>query len=219
MRAPRPLSLICGALICAGFSILGANAAVDIFLKLEMSGQPSMERIPALGFRADAPARMDSMTGTVTSKHHDMQTQREASSGMATGKQAAVKSPRDAASGMPTGKRMHKPFVIVKQIDKATPLLAKALTSNETIPSVEIMFVGDVDGDGRPDSHAVRMSNVSVVAIQPGMGQAGSMRTEEIAFSYSKLEIDGKDATGEDVMKRTFIAPHVLERSSSSSTR
>ena len=28
-----------------------------------------------------------------------------------------IVSPRDAASGMPTGKRMHKPFVITKEID------------------------------------------------------------------------------------------------------
>lgn len=32
-------------------------------------------------------------------------------------------SPRDPASGLPTGKRMHKPFVITKELDKATPLL------------------------------------------------------------------------------------------------
>ena len=33
-------------------------------------------------------------------------------------------SPRDPASGLPTGKRMHKPFVITKELDKshAAPL-------------------------------------------------------------------------------------------------
>ncbi len=28
---------------------------------------------------------------------------------------------RDAASGLPTGKRMHKPFVITKEIDTSSP--------------------------------------------------------------------------------------------------
>src|SRR4051812_14321537 len=28
---------------------------------------------------------------------------------------------RDPASGLPTGKRMHKPFVITKEIDKSSP--------------------------------------------------------------------------------------------------
>ncbi|HJT17187.1 MAG TPA: type VI secretion system tube protein Hcp [Thermoanaerobaculia bacterium] len=30
---------------------------------------------------------------------------------------------RDPASGLPTGKRMHKPFVITKELDKSSPLL------------------------------------------------------------------------------------------------
>lgn len=37
----------------------------------------------------------------------------------------AIVSPRDAASGLPTGKRQHKPFVITKEYDKSSPLLAR----------------------------------------------------------------------------------------------
>ncbi|MEP6724275.1 MAG: hypothetical protein ABJC98_00590, partial [Bacteroidota bacterium] len=59
-------------------------------------------------------------------------TAREAGSGLATGRRSVivtgdvdgdgfddytVVSPRDAASGLPTGKRMHKPFVITKELD------------------------------------------------------------------------------------------------------
>jgi len=36
-----------------------------------------------------------------------------------------IVSPRDAASGLPTGKRQHKPFVITKELDKSSPILAK----------------------------------------------------------------------------------------------
>lgn len=32
-----------------------------------------------------------------------------------------IASPRDAASGLPTGKRMHKPFVITKELDRSSP--------------------------------------------------------------------------------------------------
>lgn len=32
-----------------------------------------------------------------------------------------IVSPRDAASGLPTGKRMHKPFVITKELDRNSP--------------------------------------------------------------------------------------------------
>ena len=33
-----------------------------------------------------------------------------------------VKSPRDVATGQSSGKRMHKPFVITKELDKSTPM-------------------------------------------------------------------------------------------------
>ena len=50
-----------------------------------------------------------------------------------TGIDHEVISPRDAASGLPTGKRQHKPFSITKPIDRATPLLYRALLDNENI--------------------------------------------------------------------------------------
>jgi len=48
-----------------------------------------------------------------------------------------VSSPRDPASGLPTGKRVHKPFVIVKQLDKASPGLFMAAVTNENLTSVD----------------------------------------------------------------------------------
>src|SRR4029453_16747997 len=51
-----------------------------------------------------------------------------------------IVSPRDPASGLPTGKRMHKPFVITKELDKASPLLQNALVNNETISEWMLQF-------------------------------------------------------------------------------
>ena len=34
-----------------------------------------------------------------------------------------IQAPRDLSSGQATGKRMHKPFIISKEIDKNTPLI------------------------------------------------------------------------------------------------
>src|SRR5829696_8166488 len=51
-----------------------------------------------------------------------------------------IVSPRDAASGLPTGKRMHKPFVITKELDKSTPLLYNVLVNNENITEWELQF-------------------------------------------------------------------------------
>src|SRR5205814_6325057 len=51
-----------------------------------------------------------------------------------------IVSPRDPASGLPTGKRMHKPFVITKELDKSSPLLYSVLTNNENIPTWQLEF-------------------------------------------------------------------------------
>jgi hypothetical protein len=50
----------------------------------------------------------------------------------------AAASPRDAASGLPTGKRQHKPFVITKSVDKASPLLAQAAASGKKLTRVRV---------------------------------------------------------------------------------
>ncbi|WP_458024188.1 type VI secretion system tube protein TssD, partial [Pseudomonas aeruginosa] len=47
---------------------------------------------------------------------------------------------RDPQSGQPTGQRVHKPVVITKVFDKASPLLLAALTSGERLTKVEIQW-------------------------------------------------------------------------------
>ncbi|MBV5313463.1 MAG: hypothetical protein JZU47_09215 [Prolixibacteraceae bacterium] len=63
----------------------------------------------------------------------------------------AIVSPRDAASGLPTGKRMHKPYVITKEYDKSSPVLAKG---------------GSGGGSGK-----VSMSDLSVTLTSKGKTQ------------------------------------------------
>lgn len=47
-----------------------------------------------------------------------------------------IVSPRDMASGLPTGKRMHKPFVITKELDKSSPLLARESPTKQSTGKV-----------------------------------------------------------------------------------
>ena len=49
-------------------------------------------------------------------------------------------TPREAATGALTGRRQHRPLTVVKRIDKATPLLLKALCMNETVTKAEFRF-------------------------------------------------------------------------------
>src|SRR6187401_2230480 len=51
-----------------------------------------------------------------------------------------IMSPRDAASGLPTGKRMHKPFVVTKELDKSSPLLYNVLCNNENVTEWKLEF-------------------------------------------------------------------------------
>ena len=61
---------------------------------------------------------------------------------------SGVTSAREAASGMATGRRQHEPITIRKRIDKASPLLAKALCQNETVEGVFKFFRPNPTGDG-----------------------------------------------------------------------
>jgi type VI secretion system secreted protein Hcp len=45
----------------------------------------------------------------------------------------------DPANGLPTGKRMHKPFVITKEIDETSPSLMNNLANNKNVEKREIL--------------------------------------------------------------------------------
>ena len=108
-------------------------------------------------------------------------------------------SPRDAASGLPTGKRQHKPLVITKPIDKATPLLAKILTTNENVSEFELKFyaaqVKATAGIGQEINHyTIKLTNANIASINFKMLNNRNPELmkfpelEEVAFTYQKIE-------------------------------
>jgi type VI secretion system secreted protein Hcp len=102
-----------------------------------------------------------------------------------------IVSPRDAASGLPTGKRQHKPLTITKEIDKSTPLLMRAIFTNETLPAVELTL------DRADGTHiaTVKLTNAQVADHL----QQGS--TETVSFTYQKITwtwIDGGISATDD---------------------
>ncbi len=111
-----------------------------------------------------------------------------------------VISPRDPASGLPTGKRMHKPFVITKELDKSTPLLFNALTNNENIPEWELQFWRPSGTGAEQQHYTVKLTNANVASINFRMSNNKHpdlmkfAEYEEIAFTYQKIEwtwVDG----------------------------
>jgi len=104
-----------------------------------------------------------------------------------------VVSPRDAASGLPTGKRQHKPYVITKEVDKATPLLYNLLCNNENITDFKLEFWQPSRSGRESQYYTVELINARVADIRfemlnnknPEFMKYSPM--EHIAFTYQKI--------------------------------
>jgi type VI secretion system secreted protein Hcp len=110
-----------------------------------------------------------------------------------------ITSPRDSASGLPTGKRQHKPFVITKELDQASPLLYSCLCNNENIPEWELQYwtpqLGAASGVGTEvQNFTVKLTNANIANIafkmlnnkNPELTRYAEY--EEVAFTYQKIE-------------------------------
>jgi type VI secretion system secreted protein Hcp len=105
-----------------------------------------------------------------------------------------IMSPRDPASGLPTGKRMHKPFVVTKELDKASPLLYNVLVNNENITEWELQFWQPSATGAEKQHYTVKLVNANIASIHFRMlnnKNPDLMRYaeyEELAFTYQKIE-------------------------------
>ena len=94
-----------------------------------------------------------------------------------------IVSPRDLATGQSSGKRQHKPLTIRKEIDKSTPLLYKAVTTNEVLSSVTLTYF-----KGGSPVMTVKLTNANIASLSQSGG------TESLSFTYQKITwtwIDG----------------------------
>jgi len=110
-----------------------------------------------------------------------------------------IMSPRDIESGLATGKRQHKPLVITKELDKSTPLLYVALTSNENLTDVELKYyrpqIRAMGGIGLEVNHFnIKLTNATITSIRMLMPNNKHQELkqfetyEEVAFTYEKIE-------------------------------
>ncbi len=76
-----------------------------------------------------------------------------------------------------------QPFIITKRIDKASPLLAKALASGQHFPSATITLCR-AGGDKQPYMRYV-LHDCFITSIKP---VAGDVPMEQISFNYTKIE-------------------------------
>ena len=108
--------------------------------------------------------------------------------------QHEIVCPRDPQSGIPTGKRMHKPFAITKELDRASPLLHAVLCTNENIREARIEFWTATATGQEKQHYTVRLTNANISSITFKMANIRSPKLvrfaeyEEIALTYQKIE-------------------------------
>jgi type VI secretion system secreted protein Hcp len=94
-----------------------------------------------------------------------------------------IVSPRDPATGLATGRRQHKPIVIVKRIDKASPLLQGAMIQNENLQNVTFKFFQLQSSGSAGNQFTIKLTNANI-----------SRRTQEfpnletLEFYYQRIE-------------------------------
>ncbi len=77
-------------------------------------------------------------------------------------------SPHMTATGQPTGSRIHSPLRVVKQVDKATPLLLSALCMNKVFKEVTLDYYR-IDPDGRQEVkyYTVTLKKARISEMRP----------------------------------------------------
>lgn len=99
---------------------------------------------------------------------------------------SSIEAPRDPHTGLASGKRQHKPIVIVKEVDAASPQYFRALTNHEELSEVVIEF--NLRGKS-PEK--LTLKNAMITGIQKRPNRAGKNQgheTEEITFTYREIE-------------------------------
>jgi len=130
---------------------------------------------------ADRESSAPSVSEATVSKSSPKANIGSQSSGAGAGKASTA---RDASSGMTTGKRMHKPFVIMKEVDKTSPLLKEACASGQHFAEVDV----DVAASGKTMHY--KLTDVFISAVNAtSMSGGGERPTESISFTYQKIEV------------------------------
>src|ERR1035441_4909995 len=72
------------------------------------------------------------------------------------------------AAAMPTGRRMHSTITITKEIDRASPMLAKAASTNELLSEVVITFTGGAAG--AKTAQKIVLTNATILSVRKAGG-------------------------------------------------
>jgi type VI secretion system Hcp family effector len=162
--------IVIAVLLCVFAAARIANAAqVDFFLKVTGTQQGQFKGEVSTGSTAQIPAAQFKY--------------------QAIAAQDAAAKTSDQATAAPVGRRAHSSITIVKEIGAASPMFAKALSSNEVLRSVDIEFVHPGPA-GAPEIYkTMHLTNAIISSIRqlPGNGKS---KLEEITFIVQPVAIE-----------------------------
>jgi type VI secretion system secreted protein Hcp len=101
----------------------------------------------------------------------------------------SVTTAREAGSGLATGRRQYQPLLIRKRIDKASPLLMKALTENSNAEVRFDFYRGNPTGDGTEERfYEISLRNARVASAKIVMDRDTGEPMEEITFVFGTIQ-------------------------------
>ena len=115
----------------------------------------------------------------------------------------SIEIPRDPNTGLPTGQRVHKPLVITKHIDPASPLLAQACTSGERMKTWQMDYYRINDRGQEELYYQIKLEKAIVVSIRHYKphtlddANKQSLDMEDVSFTYGKITWTHKIANTE----------------------
>ncbi|WP_095093025.1 Hcp family type VI secretion system effector [Pseudomonas sp. Irchel 3A5] len=101
--------------------------------------------------------------------------------------------PRDPQSGQPTGQRVHKPLMITKVFDKASPLLFTALTTGERLTKCRLEWYRTSAEGTQQHYFTIELEDAIIVDITSTMpncqdpAQSHFTHLENVYFTYRKI--------------------------------
>ncbi|WP_428944501.1 type VI secretion system tube protein TssD [Pantoea sp. FN060301] len=105
----------------------------------------------------------------------------------------SVSMPTDNHSGKITGNRNHLPFLIEKELDFSSAYLYKALTTGETLKSIELKYYRINDSGYEEEYFNTLLENARVVNVMPVMFDVKDIAKEKfnhmevVEFRYEKI--------------------------------
>ncbi|MFH1139984.1 MAG: Hcp family type VI secretion system effector [Pseudomonadota bacterium] len=113
--------------------------------------------------------------------------------------------PRDINTGLPTGQRVHKPLVITKRTDPATPLLYQACASGEQMKTWQLDYHTINEKGQEVLYYQITLTNAIVVNIKHyklhTMVEANKALPdqEDVSFTYEAITWENKIANKQAV--------------------